>query len=182
VQFFSNSSSCEKMAAAKQPLPVNPQTSDANYRLMTRAEASDLLGCSQATLINYERRGRLTVRWHAAIDQGGKLRGQMAMYLIDDVVKLPRKHPNPTPENPDELCARAFEMFELGKSEREIVVLLRATYDKIHALHEQWRDAGGVAIELSESQRAAIVRLVGEFSSGEQLVEIVRQSIEGDTL
>lgn len=132
-----------------------------------------MLGVSVQTLLGHERRGRITPHWAVAPDSTGRLRNT-PLYTIEDVLKLPRKPGNLEPENPDELCARAFEAFEAGKSLREIVILLRVGYSRLVEIHEQWRDSGGVAMELSEGTRKALETKLGPFSSADELVEKVK--------
>ena len=128
-----------------------------------------MLGVSNRALLTHERHGRIVVSWIVQADAMGRLR-QTPVYPLDGVLKLPRKDPHPTPENPDELTARAFELFEQGKSLREVIILLRATKDKIEKLHEDWLDVGGAAMILSDANRKALEAKFGPLESAEDLV------------
>lgn len=141
-------------------------------RYLTRAEAADLLGCSSTTILNWERRGRITPHWAVAPGVDGVLRNS-PLLKIEDVLKLPRRDPNPTPENPDELCARAFVLFENGKTVRHAVIELRASYEKLLAIHAQWLDSGGCVLEISETAKSRFEKAVGGFSTVEELADLV---------
>lgn len=146
---------------------VHPVT-ETPGRYLKRDEAADLLGVSVGTMLAHEQRGRIVAHWAVVPMKSGGLRSS-PLYLIEDVLKLPRKVGNLTPENPDELCARAFEAFETGKSLREIVILLRIAYPKLIEIHEQWKDSGGVALEVPEAIRKQIERKLGPITCAEDL-------------
>ena len=97
------------------------------------------------------------------------------MYRIEDVIKLPRKTPNATPNDPDELCARAFELFDQGKSLKQAVIELRASLQKITTLHEEWRDIGGVVLEIGDVAKRELVEIFGDFESAADLVMLARK-------
>lgn len=147
--------------------------STAPARYLSRSEAAELLGVAVSTMMQYEQRGKIVPHWAVIADSTGRLRNS-PIYHISDVLKLPRKAPNPTPDNPDELTARAFELFEQGKSLREVIILLRATKEKIDRLHEDWLDVGGAVFTLSEDVRKALEAELGPLASPEHLLERVR--------
>lgn len=124
-------------------------------------------------LLTHEHRGRVIAHWAVVPDTSGRLRNT-PLYKIEDVLKLPRKAPNPTPENPDELTARAFELFEQGKSIREVIILLRATKEKIDRIHEDWLDVGGAVLTISDPARKALEAELGAFASVEEMIDLVR--------
>lgn len=163
----------QRKPADTQPVPA---TSDVDVeRWLTRAEAAELLGVSVNTVLNHERLGRIDAKWIVTKNQDGRMRNTPVL-RVGDVLKLPRRDPKPTPDNPDELCARAFALFEKGKNSRQVVIELRATYQKISAIYEEWLDSGGVALTLSESNKRELEGMLGKFDNTDELVCLVRES------
>jgi phage terminase Nu1 subunit (DNA packaging protein) len=103
---------------------------------LTRNEASDLLGCSVSTFINWERQGLLT----AYKGMRGNAR-EVILYDPKQLARMPRKRAAPL--SPGELESRAFEMFDRGYTIRTVVIQLRITADEAWAIRERWIDAGG---------------------------------------
>jgi hypothetical protein len=157
------------MATPNRKHSEHSNSSELPGRYLSRREAADLLGVAESTMMQYEQRGKITSHWAVVPDVAGRLRNA-PIYKIDDVLKLPRKAPVSASENPDELTARAFEMFEAGKSVREAIILLRATKEKIDKLHEDWIDTGGAALIIPESSRKALEAKFGPIASAEDLV------------
>lgn len=103
---------------------------------LNRNEASDLLGCSVSSLINWERRGLL----HPVVaSQGGDAR-RVVLYDPAELARMPRKRAAPL--TPGEIESRAFDMFERGHSVRRVVIELRITSEEAWAIRERWLDAG----------------------------------------
>ena len=148
-----------------EPPPIPP-------RYVTRTEAADLLGVAYGTILQYERRGKLEVFWTMRPDEIGRMRNA-AMYPLEQVLKLPRRAPNPTPENPDELAARAFELLDKGKTVKQLVIELRATPEKLQRIHTQWLELTGAVLEVTDAERAKLVALLGEFQSVEELIDLI---------
>ena len=143
---------------------------------MTRNEASDLRGTSPAMLIKHERAGRLIPYYSYEADMGGTMRN-LIMYAIDDVLKLPRREHAAVPNDPDELCARAFELFEVGKTITQAVLELRAHYTKVAEFHAAWIEMGGAEIVLSATNCKRLVEIVGSFASADELVDLVQAKV-----
>lgn len=161
------------VAPHRKASSIHPVT-EAPGRYLKRDEAADLLGVSVQTMLTHEQRGRIVAYWAVTPTQSGQLRNS-PLYKIEDVLKLPRKTNHLTSENPDELCARVFEALEEGKSLREIVILLRVGYQRLLELHEQWKDSGGVIMEISDEQRRALESKLGPIASVGHLVELVNK-------
>jgi len=109
---------------------------------MTRAESAGFLRCSPQTLKNYEKRGmvhplrcvRRDARGHEQI---------VAIYDPQELRKLPRGAVREyTPREATLIESRGFELFNQGKTIRDVVIELKETYDRIQALHEKWLAAG----------------------------------------
>lgn len=74
-----------------------------------------------------------------------------------------------------EIAARAFELFETGKSLREVVIELRETLPKVEELHEQWLRSGGSELVITPVAQRELERLVGRFDGVAGLVERVAE-------
>lgn len=70
-----------------------------------------------------------------------------------------------------EVAAKAYEMFDEGRKEREIVRTLRVTPDAVRELHEKWLDGGGADIVISPTSQEALAKLIGPFDSVAVLVD-----------
>lgn len=72
-----------------------------------------------------------------------------------------------------EIAARAFELFEHGKSLREVVIALRETLPKVEELHEQWTRSGGSELVITSVAKRELEVLVGPFEGVAGLVQRV---------
>ena len=140
-------------------------------RWFTRNQVSDLLGVAVVTVIDWERKGMLHPKKEQRFD--GRIWRQTIVIDPAEVMKLPRRKSFAIPDSPDELCSRAFEMFDQGRSVREIVIELRAHKEKIDALKQEWLDAGGCDLVLGSEHVAQLVRHVGQFSTVTELCDRV---------
>jgi hypothetical protein len=164
------------MATLRTTQKDDSKLSNPSERFLTRSEAADLLGISVHSILDHERIGRITAHWTIVPDASGRLR-DTPLLKVDDVLKLPRRKKSirPTPDDPDELCARAFELFEKGQTPKQVVIELRATIQKIDALHTEWLDHEGATLTLSETIKAELVTLLGNFEDAGELVALVRK-------
>jgi hypothetical protein len=142
---------------------------------LTRVEAADMLALSIQTLANYETRGELhpqyvyrkTSRGHARITR---------VYDPQELKKLSRFNRDViAPRDPGALAARAYEFFDEGRPEREIVRELQMTPDAVSALHEKWKDGGGADLVVTSTAKERLEKIVGSFDSVAELVERVTQ-------
>lgn len=153
----------------------NGQTPPRFESFLTRTEASDLIGCSKETLVNYERRGLLKQHRAMRADASGLIR-MLILYDPVELGRLPRRLAAQGPK-PGEAAARAFELFDLGRPIREVVVEIRELPAQVREWHAEWQQCGGAAITVADVARDQLVALVGEFQDVAGLVERVRVTI-----
>ena len=148
--------------------PVVPESRD----WLTRYEASDRLSCSLQTLANYERKGLLHPQRSYRVDGRGHER-LVIVYSPDDVGKLAVRMNRGTifPRDAGEVTGRAFDLFEEGKRDREVIRELRLTVEATQDLREKWKDAGATEIVVTEKAKEALVKIVGPFDSVTDLVD-----------
>lgn len=153
------------VATAAKTVP-RPDTS----RWLTRRQASDLLGVGESTLLRWERMGLL----HPQYERRGDTLREHTIYDPDELARVPRRHRQAIPNAPGEQNARAFELFDQGKTVREAVIDLREVVAKVSELYEQWLDVGGAHFVVSPAARAELAKLIGPFGSIAELCERVR--------
>lgn len=151
------------VATAEASTPTSVDTTG----WLTADQAVDLLGVSRASLYQWERRGIL----HSERAQRGKSVRLLIVYDPRELMKMPRRHRTPPPNEAGELAARVFEMLEDGKNLREILIETRETPAKIDELHQAWCDAGGSELILGRAARAEIEPIIGAFSTVSELVQ-----------
>lgn len=143
---------------------------------ITRNQAADLLGISPMSLILWERKGRIVPKTAFRHDARGCLCEQV-VYDPAAIIQLPRKSLRPVAKDPDEFAARAVELFEQGMNDRDIVMELRATFEKVAAARANWLDAGGACRVIMNEHADALTELVGPFETVAELVELVRTAL-----
>ena len=145
---------------------------------LTRNQAVDSLSISIQTLKNYEKRGFL----HPLNVSRRDTRGHehvLVVYDPQELIKLPRGNGRPFSfRAPGEQNARANELFEQGKSIREVVVELRETSDKIREWYDKWLDDGGSEIVVSPESKKALEDLLGPFKDVTDLVDLVTEKLK----
>ena len=121
---------------------------------LTRTQASDLLGVAVDTLRGWERRGILHPR--QALVHAPRMR-EVTVYDPDELARIQyrKKQLTAIQADPGERTARAFELFEQGKTLREVVIELRETVARVEELHQQWLDLGGREAASGEPKDAA---------------------------
>jgi hypothetical protein len=148
---------------------------------LTRNESTDALSISIQTLKNYESRGLL----HPLRVPRRDTRGHeqcVVVYDPKELAKLPRGVGRPfASRESGELNARAFEMFEQGKNNREIVIALRETSERIRELREMWLDDGGACLVISPEAKTLLENMVGSFEGIADLVELVTAKLKPKT-
>ncbi len=139
-------------------------------RWLTRNEASDLLGVSVQTIMKHERADRLHPR---IVRRTMGNNAQRDVYVLDpfELLALPRRGRIMITDDPDELCARAFELMDRGMNKREIVIELRVSITRVVDLYEQWLDAGGSEMVVGKEARKAIEAAIGPFQTVTELAE-----------
>jgi len=134
-----------------------------------------MLSCSSQTLANYERKGSLHPQ-HAYRPDGRGAEHRVIVYSPHELTKLASKlHRHIAPRDPGEIAGRAYEMYDEGKSEREVVRELRLTPEAVQILHDKWLDGGGSDRVLTPNAWEAIERAIGPFRSVTELVERITQ-------
>lgn len=170
----------QALAALNQVLRAKT-TSDASRDTsgwLTRNQSIDMLRVSTQTLKNYERQGKL----HPIRARREDARGHnqsVVVYDPKELARLPRGIVPFTQRSAGEREAKCFEMFEQGKSFREIVIALRETSETVHGLHERWLDDGGSFIVISDVSKKALEGVLGPFKDVTELVELVTSKAGG---
>ncbi len=164
---------------AKQKMDTSPAVSvippPDTSRWLSRNESSDLLACSQGTLLNYERRGMLHPQHVYRVDGRG-VEQRLVVYNPDELKKLAARMKRPTlrsPREPGEVTALACELFREGKTNEEVVVALRETFERIDELRQKWLDARGAHLVISSTAKEELEKVVGPFVDVAELVELV---------
>lgn len=145
---------------------------------LTRNEACDSLSLATQTLKNYEHRGQLHPLRAARRDSRGHEQ-MVVVYDPNELHKLPRGAGRPfASREPGELEAQCFELIEQGQSNREIVIALRATSDRIRELRERWENDGGADLMITRTAKDTLEKLIGPFKDVTQLVEIITAKLQ----
>jgi hypothetical protein len=139
-------------------------------RWLTRAQACDLIGCSQTTLITWERRGKLHPEKRQSFGPGP---GFVIVYHPDELARLPRRAHIEVPM--DEIEARCFEAFNRGVNLSQIVIEQRVGISRVRELFAQWHETGGSTYVISPKAREILINLIGPFEDVTGLVERVIQ-------
>jgi hypothetical protein len=130
------------------------------------------MDCAYTTLYALEKRGKL----HPAQIRGPTGR----MIFVYDPDELTRHVPRRKIADGDqsgERSARAFELFDLGKTINETVIEMRETAAQVREWREEWLDGGGADKVIGKEAQAELVALVGEFANVPELIERVRAHI-----
>lgn len=78
------------------------------------------------------------------------------------------------PDDPGELAAKAFELFDEGMPLRRVVIRMRETPAKVAELHDQWSELGGAELVVAGAAKSELERFVGPFEDVAGLVERIR--------
>lgn len=171
----------QELLALRQKLmtsPSNPDGAIDTSTWYTRNEACASLSISTQTLKNYEARGLL----HPIKAPRKDPRGHEQMVVVYDpkeLSKLERGNGRPfAPRTDGETEAKVYAMIEEGKTVREIVVALRETSEKIHAIKERWENDGGSELIITTQAKTALEALLGPFRDVTDLVELVLAKVK----
>lgn len=153
---------------------------------LTCAEASDLLRCSEGTIRTATRRDMLHPQRGRRVLPGGSGRDmtkEVDVYDPRELMILSRRRKMSTaPNDQGELSARSFELFDRGRSLRDVVIELRETPAKIQELHDQWFDLGGSEMVVGANAKSELERFLGPFDDVAGLVarvaDLLGRSIE----
>jgi hypothetical protein len=141
---------------------------------LTRNEVAQFAGIGISTVIAHEKRGHLHPRREYRRDTRGAER-HTALYDPEEVLKLPRRERVIAGRSAGETTARAFELFREGRTDEEVVIELRETFDQILGLREQWMDATCATRVIAPTAWEALEHLVGPFKSVSELVTKVAE-------
>jgi len=158
---------------------IQPDTSG----WLTRFQSAEYLGVSVTTIANYERRGKLNPRHEYRADSRGSEQ-RVALYDTKQLNPL-RRYASPMREkirDPGELAASCFELFDQGRTLREIVIALRETPEQIRALRESWLDAGGADLTITSLAKESFEKIVGPFLSVAELLSLVEDLAKKEKL
>ena len=140
---------------------------------LTRNEVADLLGVSIQTIRNFEMRELLhPLRVLRAVGDGTER--LVLIYDPKEVARIPKKDRFVAIRSPGETAARAFELFDLGRSIREITIEMRELPDALETLKEKWLDAGGSDRVVTPAAWEILAGIVGPFESIADLIDRVR--------
>jgi len=140
---------------------------------LTRNDICDLLGVSFQSIRTLEAREMLHPRRvRRAVGDGS----ERLVYIYDpkEVARVPMKDRMVAIRTPGETCARCFELFDLGKSIREIVIEMREMPDVIETYKEKWLDAGGSDRVITPAAWEILAGVVGSFDSIADLIDRAR--------
>jgi DNA-binding transcriptional MerR regulator len=170
-----------ELLKARKKLQDQPQSKDAidTSTWLTRNESTDMLSISTQTLKNYEQRGMLHPLRVPRRDARGHEQ-HVVVYDPKELLKLPRGIGRPfiSPREPGEIDARCYEMFDQGKTFREIVIALRQTSDNVRMLHERWLDDRGADMVITAEAKEALEAVVGPFTDVTELVMLVAKLVK----
>jgi len=148
---------------------------------LTRNECIDVMNVAKQTLKNYERQGLLHPKHVLRRDARGREQ-TVTVYSPKELAKLPRGVGRAlAPREIGEMTARCFELFDQGKTIREIVILLRQTSDQVHELHEKWLNDGGADFVIIPQAKDTLEGLLGPFEDIAELISLVTRLATDDT-
>lgn len=133
--------------------------------LLDRRHASAILGVSVRTFRRLEARGSIAraKRAHGA-----------DWFASSDVYALRAEREAQRPTTDGEIAARVYRCIARGMRINDIVTQARQPPELVRELFEQYHDADG-AMVLSAPHLAAIVSVVGEVRTGEELATRIVQ-------
>ena len=143
---------------------------------LTREDAASHLAVSIQTLKNYEQAGKLHPQRTPRPDSRGHER-IVVVYDMKELNQLPRGRGMPTSRDPREINVRAYELFDAGKSVREVVIELRESSDAVRVLYDKWKDDDGIEIVVTKNAREELEKLVGPFKDVTELVDRVKERL-----
>lgn len=135
-----------------------------------------MVGVSYNTVAYWARRGLLKSQKEWRTLSNGTLR-EVMVFDRDAVLKLAGQRSKNEAMNvdPEEVAARAFEMFDEGATIGEVVVKLRRGPERIELLHEQWLSCGGAEFVLNPAARRDLSHVIGPFDGVADLVQRVTE-------
>lgn len=163
---------------AAPSIPIQPDTGG----WLTREQSANFLRVSVTTVANYERQGKLHPSYAYRADSRG-IEHRVAVYDSKELVKLKRVELREVvPQEPGEIAARCFELFNQGMSVRDVVIEVRKTPEHVTSLFESWERTGSASSDLTitSSVKADFEQIVGPFSTIADLLECLRKLREDE--
>jgi hypothetical protein len=143
---------------------------------LTHQEAADVCRVSYNTIKNWVQRGLLHPQ-RALRTLPNSAHREVQVFDPRELSKMARRKIEAHTPDDGEVAARAFELFESGKSLREAVIELRETLPKVEELHEQWLRCGGSELVITPVAQREFERLVGVFDGVAGLVQRVSELV-----
>jgi DNA-binding transcriptional MerR regulator len=145
---------------------------------LTRNEACEMLSISTTTLKNYEKAKKLHPLQATRTDARGH-EHLVVVYDPGELSKLPRGNGRPlAPREPGEQEAQCYALIEQGMSNREIVIALRATSDRVRELRERWQNDGGTDLMITREAKDALEAVLGPFKDVTDLIALVTAKLQ----
>ena len=167
----------ELMKAKKAVPPPSARADQDTSTWWTREQAISHLNVATQTLKNYEKRGVLNPLTVRRQDKRGHEQS-MIVYDPKELAKIPKAGHQLYSRDSGELASRAFQLFEEGKNNREVVIKLRITPDEARDLRERWLDEGGAGIVINSVAKEKLEQLLGTFADVADLVDLVARATE----
>ena len=166
-----------ELAKVRKAVASAARTDQDTSAWWTRDQAVSLLSIATQTLKNYEKRGLLHPLSVRRQDKRGHEQS-MIVYDPKELARIPKAGHQLYSRDSGELASRAFQLFEEGKNNRELVIKLRITPDEARDLRERWLDEGGAAIVINDAAKEALERMLGAFADVTDLVGLVASMTE----
>lgn len=147
---------------------------------LTINQVVDLIGCAHITVKTWVSKGTLHPRKARRQVGNGSLR-EVWVFDPREIARVPRRRTSSVPSSPGEIAARAFELFDEGRPDREVVTDLRETPQRVAELREQWMLGGGSEIVIGRVAAQEIARFIGPFDGVAGLVQRLR-ALHGATI
>lgn len=151
---------------------------------MTRTEAAELLHVSEKAILNWVDDGSLHPQSRAQLSGIRDGRRFINVYDPRELLQIGAKRVRRSapPTTPGTIAAAAFECFDDGLTMREAVRRTFRPLKEVEILHEQWLEAGGADVVITEQAKALLESCVGSFDNVTELCERVESmSKEFDT-
>lgn len=145
---------------------------------MTRNEAAGFLRRSLTMIGIYERQGKLHPQYLERADSRG-VTHRVAVYDPKEVMQL--RQPGVHAEVARDLgmiASQAFELFNQGKTFRDVVIELKEPVELIRQLRESWMDDGNADLTITPSAKEILEKSVGPFTSVAELAERIESLVK----
>jgi hypothetical protein len=140
---------------------------------MTRYECAGFLRRSLTMIGIYERQGKLHPQYVSRADSRG-VTHRVAVYDPQEVMKLrqPGGHAD-VARDLGEIAAQAFDLFNQGKTFRDVVIELKEPVDLVRQLRESWMDDGNADLTITPVTKELLEKSVGPFNNIAELAELI---------